>query len=312
MRRLRPWSTMVLSLVSAAPGEAWAQTSAAAPAAALFQRGLDDMLAGHYETACPAIAESQRLDPRPGTLFTLAECEAKSGKLASALAHYEDYLALVDRLPPRQRALQQERVRLSEAARGDLRPQVPRLLLRLSPGAPSGTSVKVDGLELGTAALGVPLPVDPGEHVVVTRAPGRGPSIRKIAVAVAEHREEVLQIAAEQAGTPRGERLGLAPDAHPSSSQISLTEPPESQLVSAPTSRRGLWPAMIAAGGLALGAAGGAALWVAHDKADQIQNARDRAFDDDALDYPTWNTAGLVLLGTGALAVAVAAYLWWR
>ena len=54
-------------------------TAIAAPAAAqdvasaeaLFDRGLAGMRAGNYEVGCPALSESYRLDPRPGTLFTL-------------------------------------------------------------------------------------------------------------------------------------------------------------------------------------------------------------------------------------------------
>src|SRR5438477_5379956 len=82
-----------------------------AAAEALFNKGLADMQAGHYDTGCPSIAESYRLDPRPGTLFTLAECEAKGGKLATAVARYEDYLQLFARLTPDQQAKQKGRER---------------------------------------------------------------------------------------------------------------------------------------------------------------------------------------------------------
>jgi hypothetical protein len=61
-----------------------------ASAEALFDRGLRDMQSGNYDKGCPALAESHRLDPRLGTLFTLAECEAQWGKTGSAVAHYRD------------------------------------------------------------------------------------------------------------------------------------------------------------------------------------------------------------------------------
>src|SRR3954465_13628820 len=64
-----------------------------AAAEALFNRGKADMDAGRYEAGCKAIAESQRLDPRPGGLFTLAVCETQGGRIASAMTHYGDYLA---------------------------------------------------------------------------------------------------------------------------------------------------------------------------------------------------------------------------
>src|SRR5690242_13425871 len=58
---------------------------------AQFDYGLAEMEAGRYATGCPALAESYRLDPHPGVLFTLAECENRAGKLASALTHYDAY-----------------------------------------------------------------------------------------------------------------------------------------------------------------------------------------------------------------------------
>jgi hypothetical protein len=74
-----------------------------------FKYGLAEMLAGRYATGCPALETSYRLDPRAGALFTLAECDRKWGKAASALTHYEQYLALCDRMTPDQRAAQRER-----------------------------------------------------------------------------------------------------------------------------------------------------------------------------------------------------------
>ena len=69
-------------------------------AAPLFDRGLEDMLAGRYETGCPSLAESHRLEPRPGTLFTVAECFAKWGKVATAFRYYEQYLSVFAQMPP--------------------------------------------------------------------------------------------------------------------------------------------------------------------------------------------------------------------
>ncbi len=46
---------------------------------ALFDRGVADMNAGNYAAGCKAIAESQRIDPRPGTLFSLATCHRSLG-----------------------------------------------------------------------------------------------------------------------------------------------------------------------------------------------------------------------------------------
>ena len=80
-----------------------------ATAEALFNKGMSEMNAGRYPTACPAIEESYRLDPRPGTLFTLAECAAKAGRVATAVSRYEDYLQLFARLAPKDQAKQMGR-----------------------------------------------------------------------------------------------------------------------------------------------------------------------------------------------------------
>jgi tetratricopeptide (TPR) repeat protein len=89
-------------------GGAAAQDVAAAEA--LFDRGVEEMKAGRYEKGCPALAESYRIDPRPGALFTLAECENKRGKIATAVARYEEYLRLVATLAPAQIERQRERI----------------------------------------------------------------------------------------------------------------------------------------------------------------------------------------------------------
>jgi hypothetical protein len=139
---------------------------------ALFDKGVGYMEAKGYATACPAIEESQRIDPRPGTLFTLAECLAGWGKVASAVARYQDYVDLVSLLSPQQQARHRDRLATARAQLTKLKPTVPTLTLVLPASAPAGTTVTRNGETLGAAALGLALPVDPGTYEIVTRAPG--------------------------------------------------------------------------------------------------------------------------------------------
>ena len=160
-------STALLVLASAPAG---AQDLAAAEA--LFDKGVADMEAGKYATGCPAIAESYRLDPRPGTLFAVAECEYRAGRTATAAARFQDYLDLFDRLTPDQRQKQRDRPTEAAAKKAELTKLVPRLTLTLAPGAPKDTVVRRDDATLGAAALGMALPIDPGEHLLVAEGGG--------------------------------------------------------------------------------------------------------------------------------------------
>jgi hypothetical protein len=190
----------VAAALLAAP--AWAQDVAAARA--LFEKGLADMEAGRYETGCSLLGESHRLDPRPGTLFTLAECEAKRGRLATAVARYGEYLALYERLPPAQRAKQLDRDRIAARQKATLGPRVPELTLRLPPTAPPGTVVKRDALVLEAPALGVGLPVDPGDHVVITQPPGEPETTLRFTLAPGERRVIELSLKAPEEPAPSG------------------------------------------------------------------------------------------------------------
>jgi hypothetical protein len=185
-------------LVSAAP--AMAQDVAAAEA--LFNKGIADMDAGRYDTACPALAESQRLDPRPGTAFTQAECNNKWGKIATAVALYEDYQRALASQPPAVKAKHADRLKIARAQIDKLRPTVPSLTLTLPASAPRDARVRRDGTELSAAALGVALPVDPGEHVVIVDAPGRRPSEQRFTLERGQQKTVELTLGGAASGEP--------------------------------------------------------------------------------------------------------------
>jgi hypothetical protein len=173
-----------------------------AAAKTLFTQGLSEMEAEHYDKGCPALEASYKLDPRPGTLFTLAECENKRGRLATAVARYDDYLSMYARLTAEQKQKQRDREKTAREQKAALGPQVPELTLSLPPGAPPGTVVKRDGSELAAAALGLALPVDPGEHVVTTQTPdGKGTEIR-VTLGKGEKKQVTLPVKDASAAPP--------------------------------------------------------------------------------------------------------------
>lgn len=152
----------------------WVPSLHAEDAGALFDRGVDAMEAGKYTEACPMLAESWRLDPRPGTLFTLAECEARQGKLASAAARYDEYIRKSNELPAAQRSKHTERQQKAAEALTKLDPRIARVTFV---GLPAGAEAALDGRRLDPAQLTAPFPVEAGEHRVVVRHDGAERSV---------------------------------------------------------------------------------------------------------------------------------------
>src|SRR5687768_5276645 len=90
---------------------------------ALFREGREAMKAGDLLIACEKLKESQRLDPAPGTLLNLAECEEKRGRLAIAWEHARRALDTM--------AQSDERVAMASARVAALELRLPRLTIRL-------------------------------------------------------------------------------------------------------------------------------------------------------------------------------------
>jgi hypothetical protein len=154
----------------------------------LFQSAKVALEKGDLVTACAQFAESQRLDPAAGTLLNLGECEERSGKVATALAHFKEARASL--------VLDDFRIPFTDARIAGLSGRVPRLTLKLAgPEAPA-TSVTCDDREVAQASLGQPLPVDPGLHVCVVRAPGHVESRAERAVREGEAQTLELTVGA--------------------------------------------------------------------------------------------------------------------
>ena len=198
--------TLRVSLVVAclaalsAPREAHAQGAAAAEA--LFKKGLADFNAKKFDTGCPALEESYRVDPRAGSLFTSAECYAEAGKITTASSLYEQFERFVDRMPAGQRAGQAERIKVAADKRAALKSRIPSLTLTLAAGSPDGAVVKRDGTVVGKPAMGVAIPVDPGEHVLVVYVEGGPTKEQKITVKEGEAKKIELTVDTGASTTP--------------------------------------------------------------------------------------------------------------
>lgn len=204
------WLCLALTPRPAAAGEA-------AAAEALFDDGVAAMQRGDYAQACPLVAESLRMEPRPGTLFTLAECRRLEGKTATALARYREYLRRFERMDDAQRQAQRGRDALAQEQVEALEADTPKLELVLEAPLPDGAIVSRDGVVLGAPSLGRPLPVDPGQHTIVITAPG----YRDVEVTVQAVRTETVRVP-----LPRLELIPVSPPPTPEREWI----PPQKQV----------------------------------------------------------------------------------
>ncbi len=159
----------------------------------LFEQGVAKMEAKKYDDACPAIERSLQLDPYPGTLFALAECEALRGRPAAAFKRYGEYLELYASLPRDKQLKQGTREKDARAKRAELDAIVARATLTLPAGAPVGTVVTRDGVPLADGELGAALLLDPGEHVFTVEAPGSPPTEQRVTLVKGEKRAIELE-----------------------------------------------------------------------------------------------------------------------
>lgn len=130
----------------------------------LFEEGRRLMEAKDYAQACPKLAESQRLRPGTGTLLNLALCNEGLGKTATAWGQFKEALFAS------KKEGNEARVAFAQEHIAALEPRLSRI--QLDAENTPGLVVRVDGMEIPAAALGTPIPIDPGTHEIEATAPG--------------------------------------------------------------------------------------------------------------------------------------------
>jgi hypothetical protein len=178
-RRLRALAAALAlaGVASAAPAPARADATAdqRASAQALFDDARRLMGDKRYAEACPKLEESQHLDPGLGTLLNLADCQAQTGRTASAWANF---LEAAYQAKAAGQAKRETSARTRAAA---LEPRLSKLTI-LAVGLGGQATLRRDGAVVAASLVGTAVPVDPGEHVISASAPGRKPWETKIVV----------------------------------------------------------------------------------------------------------------------------------
>jgi hypothetical protein len=140
-----------------------------AAAEASLRKGRNLLRLGKVREACDAFEESQRLDAQSSTLFALAACHEKVGKITSAWLAYREVAA---------RDGNRDRRRRANELATKLASKVPKLFLELDHELP-GLAVTLSGKDI-TEHVGMDIPVDPGAYTVVVSATNYKQSSRDV------------------------------------------------------------------------------------------------------------------------------------
>lgn len=169
------------------------QTANEAKAEELFNKAVELSEAHRYDQACPLLAESQKLDPRPSTLFALGDCEREAGKMGSSIAHFKAYLKEYETMKSDVRKRHEQRANSARSHIKKLVAEAPMLKLTFPSGIPAEFTIKRNGEEVNRIDLDKDIPVDPGEQVVILEIPGREQAEQRISIALKE--KKVVELA---------------------------------------------------------------------------------------------------------------------
>jgi hypothetical protein len=149
----------------------WALAATPAEKAAaetLFDEGVSALKAGDLKLACAKLESSQRIEPGVGVLLYLGDCYEKQGRTASAWAIFREAASVAQ-------ARADDRAPIAKERADRLTPRLSKLTITMEVGRDlevPGLEITRDGEEIPRALWGSPIPVDPGDHVIVAVAPG--------------------------------------------------------------------------------------------------------------------------------------------
>ncbi|XYI01987.1 hypothetical protein ACMHYB_20320 [Sorangium sp. So ce1128] len=177
-----------------------------AEARALFQEGVALSAANNCAAALAKFQAVANVRRTPQVLFNIAECEARLGKLVSALGNYRIAAASADGDPRASDVTANVGPRIE-----DLEQRIPKLAIRRGQGALTAT-ILLDGSALGAAEMNADIPVDPGPHVVSARIGDR--EVVRETVTLEERDEKTVEVAITEP-PPEPPRPAAPPDAPP-------------------------------------------------------------------------------------------------
>ena len=283
----------------------WAATatgqSASDKAAAreLAVSGVKLASAGRCKEAIPKLKRAEALFHAPTILTPLAECQIKLGRLVAGTENLQrvtrEKLA-PDAPKPYLNAQARARALLEQTL-----PRIARLRIEVIATDDAKLEIRLDGVRLPRAVVGVDRPTDPGHHTVSVRAPGFLKATAQVSLGEASRKTLELSLVPDPNAAP--ERSGA-----PSSKR----GPQDTGTVA--TTNKTL-PYILLAGGGALVVGGSVLGYVALKKRNDLNNSCPNKVCTSSGDLD--NTRSLANLSTIALGVGIASaaaggYLLWK
>jgi hypothetical protein len=157
----------------------------------LAQRARESYDGGDYNTAYDLYRRAYALIAAPTLSLREARSLEKLGRLVEAVeAYVRTARSPLDATSPE---AFREAVREAHDELLKLRPRVPKLEIVIQGVEPTDAKVELDGKALPPALVGVPSPVNPGEHQIVAHAGGE-PASKRIAIGEGETQRVVLEL----------------------------------------------------------------------------------------------------------------------
>lgn len=230
----------IASVAAAQPAE----PSARDQARSLGLAGVEAFQAGSYEQASEKLEQAYALMNVPSLGLWSGRALAKRGLLVEAANRYFEVASL--QVPQGDAVVQRQAQLDAQAELEQLRPQIPRLVVRVVGVDPQAElALKIDGQPVPSSAVGKPRLVNPGSHAVEVRA---GARVESASASARAGDEAVVSL---DFGKPALASIGTAPPVPPERSR------PASSVGS--TQRTLGWVSLAVGGaGLALGGATGA------------------------------------------------------
>ncbi len=189
-RRLASW--LLASALFVTPFEALAENAAdKATARKLATEGIELYQAGKYPEALDKLERAEALYDAPVHLLYIARAESALNRWVEAAETYRKLVRVkLDHGAPDafQQAIDEGKKELAE-----LEPKIPSLKVEVTPAA-EGLEVRIDGIVVSSAALGVDRPIDPGEHHVSATAPGYATGEQRITLAPGQKESVALEL----------------------------------------------------------------------------------------------------------------------